>query len=572
MYRLYSILLALVLSVGCFAQLTDQQNHLFSLFFNEALKNRLKGDYQKSVEMYVNCFKLDEKSAAVPYEIARILHLSNDLENANKFIDYALANDDSNNQFYIQEAVNIKLALNKFSETLPLLDKLIAADKNNVDTYLLGSSVATQMQNYPKALAYVDAIPSDLQAEDYVLPTKYDILMKMGEKKKAYKLINSRFKKHPKVAKYNFFMADYHFRTNKNVEGLGYLKYATDCEDGDIYNFDMASLMLKMDKTDSFKHYSMRGFSSPNIQSNVKYNKLISSLSNQNMLPKTVDTQNFYYSVLDTLVSQYPDEEQFYAVYAEYCTNNNNAEKAISLYESLYQNVGSMSVESWRDFLLKLSSFSKYDDLHNYSDIALKTYPDDPLILLLNGGYYITIQDYAKALPPLRKSYSVLSSMDTNNRLQSMKVAVMSELATSYYFVDSAKIAFFYFDEVLKVDPYNATVLNNYSYYLSLEGIELDKAETMARKANEIDPGNSTFLDTYAWVLYRKNNFTEALFIIERAMDSLKSDHDNYEIYDHYGDILFMNNNLEKALVYWKKSYEEHPTDSVKKKIEISEK
>ena len=244
--RLFIFLLFSCIAIENYAQVDDaSKKNLFSIFFSEALKNRLQGNYQKSVEMYINCLKVDETSAAVPYEIAKILRMSNDFENANKFIDMAISNDDSNNKFYIELAIDIKIALQKYNETIPLIDKLIDINKTDIQSYLLASKIAAEIKNYDLAIHYLDIIPDAENYEDYVLPTKYDILMKSGETRKAYKLINSKYKKNQHNAKYNFYMSDYSFRMKKNQDGIGYLKIATECQNGDIYNFDMASIMLK---------------------------------------------------------------------------------------------------------------------------------------------------------------------------------------------------------------------------------------------------------------------------------------------------------------------------------------
>ena len=40
------------------------------------------------------------------------------------------------------------------------------------------------------------------------------------------------------------------------------------------------------------------------------------------------------------------------------------------------------------------------------------------------------------------------------------------------------------FELSLKINPSNPTVLNNYSYYLSLRGVDLEKAKEMSFNSN----------------------------------------------------------------------------------------
>ena len=110
--------------------------------------------------------------------------------------------------------------------------------------------------------------------------------------------------------------------------------------------------------------------------------------------------------------------------------------------------------------------------------------------------------------------------------------------------------------------------MNNYAYYLSLEKAELKKAEKMSAKTVELEPKNSTYLDTYAWILYQQGSYSLAKFYIERAVDNLNKEEDPGVVLEHYGDILWMNNNDEKAMEMWQKSYDSgNKTEELKKKI-----
>ena len=114
------------------------------------------------------------------------------------------------------------------------------------------------------------------------------------------------------------------------------------------------------------------------------------------------------------------------------------------------------------------------------------------------------------------------------------------------------------YDSTLIYDPENISVLNNYAYYLSVEGRDLKRAQRMSAKTLEAEPLNATFLDTYAWILFRMKKYREALGYMEKALRYL--DRDNPEIYEHYGDVLFMCGEKEKALENWHKAVQFNST------------
>ncbi len=93
------------------------------------------------------------------------------------------------------------------------------------------------------------------------------------------------------------------------------------------------------------------------------------------------------------------------------------------------------------------------------------------------------------------------------------------------------------YEKSLSLKNDNAYVLNNYAYYLSLRNQDLDKAETMSKKAVTLDPKNSSFQDTYGWVLYKLHRYDDARTWVGKALED--KDSVSSEVMEHYGDILY---------------------------------
>ena len=131
--------------------------------------------------------------------------------------------------------------------------------------------------------------------------------------------------------------------------------------------------------------------------------------------------------------------------------------------------------------------------------------------------------------------------------------ALLYNLRGDYYhtFGDKQKMYADY-DSTLIFDPENINVLNNYAYYLSVENRDLDRALKMSSRTLEAEPLNATYLDTYAWILFKMKKYKDALGYMEKALRYL--DADNPEIYEHYGDMLYMCGEKEKALENWHKA------------------
>lgn len=112
----------------------------------------------------------------------------------------------------------------------------------------------------------------------------------------------------------------------------------------------------------------------------------------------------------------------------------------------------------------------------------------------------------------------------------------MVTIGDCYHTLGQNKNAYKAYERVLKLDPEYLPVLNNYAYYLSLEGKKLKKAEQMSRITVEKDPDNATYLDTYGWILYLRKEYPKAKSYFKHAM--LYGGRENSVILEHYSKVL----------------------------------
>ena len=148
----------------------------------------------------------------------------------------------------------------------------------------------------------------------------------------------------------------------------------------------------------------------------------------------------------------------------------------------------------------------------------------------------------------LKKGLSHLSN-DSNAALVSDLYAVMGDIFFSRHL---EKEAFLAYDSCLQWKEDNYSCLNNYAYYLSEKGLLLDKAEQMSFRAIQSEPDNPTYLDTYAWILFKRKKYKEAQAYIDMALE--KDSLSNSVIIEHAGDIYIMNGDTNKAVDFWEKS------------------
>jgi tetratricopeptide (TPR) repeat protein len=147
------------------------------------------------------------------------------------------------------------------------------------------------------------------------------------------------------------------------------------------------------------------------------------------------------------------------------------------------------------------------------------------------------------ALEELRKA-EILAG---NNK--DMVQQVLSQKADVFYRMNNFEMAFMTFEEALKINNEDLTTLNNYAYYLAEQNLKLKEAEQMARKVIIKEPKNTTFLDTYAWVLFKRGKTNEALKIMYSIIKS--NEMQSAEWQEHIGYIYKKKNDCKNALINW---------------------
>ena len=131
-------------------------------------------------------------------------------------------------------------------------------------------------------------------------------------------------------------------------------------------------------------------------------------------------------------------------------------------------------------------------------------------------------------------------------------------LGDAYMDIKQQKLAFAAYDSSIVKDPDNVHALNNYAYFLTTHGIQLRRAIKLAQRATEIEPHNPSYLDTYAWALYKAGKYAEAKGVIDSMWVAFalpdQEIQPDADYYDRAGDIYFKAGAKKEALRMWKEA------------------
>jgi tetratricopeptide (TPR) repeat protein len=198
----------------------------------------------------------------------------------------------------------------------------------------------------------------------------------------------------------------------------------------------------------------------------------------------------------------------------------------------------------WEQTILIDLSLNEIDSLVLHTAEARELFPNTPSFSFYNGLGNLMLKRYSSAVDALEHAKRI----SLENR--EMQFEVYSQLGDAYFNLKDAIKSFENFEEALKIDSLNSHVLNNYSYFLSLENVRLDRALSLSARLIELHPNDPTFLDTRGWVLYQSGKYPEAVVILEKATLNSKSG----VVWEHFGDALFRVGRTAEAIQAWEKA------------------
>ena len=194
-------------------------------------------------------------------------------------------------------------------------------------------------------------------------------------------------------------------------------------------------------------------------------------------------------------------------------------------------------------YIQSLSYNDDWDTLLTASEEAYKAFPDEPAFLNMRVMAYYNLGD----LPAVIAECTRMAEAFKDN--PDVVVQALSTIGDSYHQLDNEKEAFKAYEKALKINPAYAPVLNNYAYYLCINGRKLAKAAAMSKLTVEQEPDNATYLDTYGWILHLQKKSQEAKPYFKHAM--LYGGKDSATILDHYAEVLYALGEYDLAKVYW---------------------
>jgi len=508
----------------------------------EAVKQKNLGQLAEAVKLYQMVIK-DKPDCAVAYfEAGSIYLMTNQLELALKNLSKAYELD-SNNPWYSAAYINALGANESFDEMVDLLKQKRKLDPENVEWEYQLASAYFAMGKWAKSIRTLDRIEKErgfsekitlLKASVYESEEKYDLAREEVEKVMAI---------FPEAIQFRIVAAELSLKSGDEDAAAAYYQEILEVDSLNI--FALTNLTDYYRKNGDFRkslQYLAKSFRNRQIDVQRKMAILSYYLSEEEYV-------NQYAAELSVVIEEFaqthPDESDLRLIAADFYIQNRMYEPAyIHLKRYLELNKGNYNI--YMQTIMLANAASLDEELVRITDKAQEMYPDSADIRFFKGiGLYQT-EDYERLI----QNFKDQPMDDFSNPDYGPQAKML--LAEAFYRTKDFPQSDSLFEALIEEDPNNHMVLNNYSYYLAQRGERLMKAKEWSYITVRENPDNSTFLDTYAWVLYKLGSYEEAEQYILRALE--KGGDNDPEVNEHAGDIQLALESFEIALSYYHKA------------------
>ncbi len=553
------IIVSIVLTTGCATNkkisvnknqqnivdtLTDEQKFAFEYTFAEANRYNASGNTDLAISMYTDCLKVSPNSAVVNYQLASIYYFKKDIIVATQYAEKAVSLNPEN-KWYLLLAANIYFEQSNFEKAELIFKKLIDNEPSNFDYYINLADVYVSSKKFKEAIKVYNIVENKFGLTDVIALQKSKIYIADNKKADALKELEKLAQVNNNDITYLRYIADFYVQNreiNKAIEMYNNILLIS--SDDGLSNFGLAECYRIKGNIKTSLTYLKKAFVSIDIDSDTKIRLVI------NLMQFNDSTTNISADIDDLIVilkDLYKDNIDVKILFADYLIKSKQLEQARNELRGVVK-IRKDKYMIWEQLILLEYEFSEWEFMFTESTEALEYFPNQSFLYFFNGFSAFQLSNYNQAVKSLAFGINLITKDDP------MRVEYNTFLAESYHKLGYKDKAYKIFDDLLIDDSNNIMVLNNYAYYLSEDNTDLDKAEKMSKITITKEPENSTYLDTYAWILFKQKNYSQALIYIEKAVKNIDDISD--VVIEHYGDILYFNQDIENAVIQWKRAKE----------------
>lgn len=530
------------------ATLPDTQSQRkFDYYFYGALNAKAQEKFDEAMDLFSYCYAMDSTNATVLNELGSFYNMLDDNSKALKFFRKSVQYDPSNYYYNVALAEMAK-EMNMKTEVIDVYSNLLKQYPEKVELNFELANAYADNGDFQEAIDALDELEKSSGISEATALNKFRLYSMLGEKDRAFEEVQNIIGKNPGNVRYVILKGDLYLQDNQPQKALECYNAAK------IIDPDFPALVLSMagyyEKTNNkaaAEEELKKAILSPKFEVDNKIQLLTRYIGILQESRQDIKSVN---PLFQALFDQHPHNTQLNFIYGNVLMIENDKAEAMKHFE-IYNKENPKDPAGYEQ-LLRIALPDSLNKVIEITEKGIENIPTAPQFYFYHGAALYQQKKYREALKSFEDG---LKNASIENPL--VESDFYGQIGDLNYFLGNKNVAFDNYEKALKLNPQNIAVLNNYSYYLSLEKKNLDKAEQMSGITVKAEPTNPTYLDTYGWILFEQGDYTTARIYLENAVRHSESQKEpSAAIHEHYGDLLAQIGETEKALEQWKKAKE----------------
>ena len=510
--------------------------------YEQALQDLSNQDFESAEGSLVEVLNADDKNTDARLALIRIYFFQKRLEEAEVLAKESTLINPSNDVFW-KILTDLYKESKNYNALIPVFDQLIILEPKELKHHLDKGFTYSLLKKYKSALKVYNQAEQEFGADESIYSGRSAVYLKQNKQKVAIKELEAYRNKNASKLNPYLMLAHLYLDLKKPKLALAELNTA-EVQFPSMYDLFLtkADAYQQLKNDDEMLSQLKKAFSFPALEIERKI-KIIFSIYQEFKSDKALDMAD---ALSQVLIKTHPSDPKAYAVFGDILVQQGETDEAIAVFKKALAINPKMDIV-WESLLQAEIAAGKHDLAHIDGDRSLIYAPQNSVLLLYTGYSHLFAKDYEKSRPYIERA---LDNADTKN--ESLMLQIYSALGDLYNALKMYPVSNVAYEEALSIDSNNTYILNNYAYYLSLRKDNLEKAAEFSKRSNELNPENASFQDTYAWILFQQENYSEALVWIDKAIkNSLEP---SATLLEHQGDILSQLGKEKEALI-WEKIF-----------------
>lgn len=504
----------------------------------EASKEKMLGRLDKAKALYKQLLTEYPNNELAAYELARILLVQNQAEEAIIWAGKA-ANADPANVWYAILKADALQAMGQYKDAAVVYENLVRLHPAQNNYYFKWAFYLVKANELSAALKIYDDLERRIGIDENLIRLKHSLYLAQGDQKKAARELQRLAEAKPNRTDYWHNLAEFYTQMGDKAQAQVVYRKILSLDANDIKaNLALAGEDVSKQNDAQYLGTLRQTFERNDVSLELKLGKIMPLLD---MFKRNADANlgKELLTLAEMLEQQYPKEAQPLAISATVLSKQGKKAEAIAKMRTAVD-LDDADFSNWEVLLGDLEMLGDMPGLRKAAESALDVFPNRPEIYAFAANAELAMSNFTAVEDLVNQALPMSLKFPA---LQQQLLCLLAMVQTQKNNTSAANQTF---GEAFKFNPNAASVLAWQSLSFALRPNGAAQALTLAQKALQAEPQLRLAVFANAKAQLRSGNTNEA----KRAVESLLPT-SNPMYLEHYGDVLFKSGDTNAAVQQW---------------------